>query len=37
VAAPAPTIEPLHVIEIVLLVLAIVLGFAALVARRKQV
>jgi hypothetical protein len=36
VAATTPTIEPLRVIEIALLVLAIVLGIATLVARRKQ-
>ena len=34
--APAPTIDPLRVIEIVLLVLAVVLGITTLVVRRKQ-
>ncbi len=35
-ATTAPTIEPLRVIEIALLVLAVVLGIATLVVRRKQ-
>jgi anti-sigma factor RsiW len=35
-AAPAPTIDPLRVIEIALLVLAVVLGIATVVVRRKQ-
>ncbi len=34
-ASPAPTIEPLHVVEIALLVLVIVLGIATLIVRRK--
>jgi predicted anti-sigma-YlaC factor YlaD len=35
--APAPTIDPLRVIELVLLGLVIVLGAAMLIARRKQI
>jgi hypothetical protein len=35
-AAPAPTIDPLRVIEIALLVLVVVLGVATVVTRRKQ-
>ena len=35
-ATPAPTIEPLRVVEIALLVLAIVLGIATIIVRRKQ-
>jgi Putative zinc-finger len=35
-ATPAPTIEPLRVIEIALLVLVVVLGVATIVVRRKQ-
>jgi predicted anti-sigma-YlaC factor YlaD len=35
-AAPAPTIDPLRIIEIALLVLAVVLGIATIVVRRKQ-
>jgi predicted anti-sigma-YlaC factor YlaD len=35
-AAPTPTIDPLRVIEIALLVSAVVLGVATLIARRKQ-
>ncbi len=34
-ASPAPTIEPLHVVEIALLVLVIMLGIATLIVRRK--
>ncbi len=34
-ASPAPIIEPLHVVEIALLVLVIVLGIATLIVRRK--
>jgi hypothetical protein len=34
--AAAPAIEPLRVIEIAVLALAVVLGLATLVARRKQ-
>ena len=34
---PAPVIDPLRVVEIALLALAVVLGVATLVARRKQV
>jgi hypothetical protein len=37
VTEAAPAIDPLRVVEIVLLVLAVVLGAATLVARRKQV
>jgi hypothetical protein len=36
VATAAPTIAPLHIIEIVLLGLAVVLGIATVVVRRKQ-
>jgi hypothetical protein len=35
-AAPAPTIDPLRVIEIALLALAVVLGIATFVVRRRQ-
>ena len=35
-ATPAPTIEPLRVVEIALLVLAVVLGIATIIVRRKQ-
>ncbi len=35
-AAPTPIVEPLRVIEIALLVLAVVLGIATFVVRRKQ-
>jgi hypothetical protein len=34
---PASAIDPLRVVEIALLALAVVLGVATLVARRKQV
>jgi len=36
VAASVPAIEPLHVVEIVLLGLAVALGIATLIVRRKQ-
>jgi hypothetical protein len=36
VAGTTPPIDPLRVIEIALLILAVVLGIAALVVRRKQ-
>jgi len=36
VSAPASTIEPLRIIEITLLALAVVLGIATIVVRRKQ-